>query len=355
MILLTRAESEAWTGLGRRAVAGDIAPDDPMDGSVPRNLLGAFRYYVGTMLSSEGEGSRGLPWFRAGAMVEASGLFLNTFLVSFLERQAGRLRMPEVIFADPAPFVHFSTVPAMEGARKRFVRCSIDALPLFDHPVRIMDIGCGDGALTARLLRRMLSVGRAEAIDEVLLVDPSAGMVDLAERTLGAELPGVRVRALNAGIEEVAGRLEGRFDLAMSSLAYHHLPRAAKREHLERIASLVDNFLLFELDANNDGPELATPELALSVYQSYGRIIDFVFSHDAPMDLAVRCVDNFLMSEVVSFMTRPRGERTDYHMMRRQWHELLRESLGEPFEPRCDVTCYSDEHIDLYSILYGRT
>jgi hypothetical protein len=140
----------------------------------------------------------------------------------------------------------------------------------------------------------------------------------------------------------------------MSSLAYHHMPVEDKRLHLLRLKPWIDHFLLFEMDADNDTPELSTPELALSVYQSYGRIMDFVYSHDAPVDVVTDCIDSFLMTEVVSLLTRPRGERTEYHMLRSQWHDLFRSSLCPEFAICSDSTCYADEYMTLFTLHYGR-
>ena len=47
----------------------------------------------------------------------------------------------------------------------------------------------------------------------------------------------------------------------MSSLAYHHMPLEDKRVHLARLKPWIDHFLLFEMDANNDTPDLYSPEL----------------------------------------------------------------------------------------------
>ncbi len=96
-------------------------------------------------------------------------------------------------------------------------------------------------------------------------------------------------------------------------------------------------------------------ELALSVYQTYSRAIDWVFSHDAPVELAIAAVDNFLMAEAVSMLTLPRGRRTDYHAIRGQWHDLFRNGFGPEFSCLCDTTTFSDDCVDLFTMHYGRT
>jgi hypothetical protein len=140
----------------------------------------------------------------------------------------------------------------------------------------------------------------------------------------------------------------------MSSLAYHHMPVEDKRIHLSRLRPWIDHFLLFEMDANNDTPELYSPELAFSVYQSYGRIMDFVYAYDAPVEVVTDCIDSFLMTEVVSLLTQPRGERTEYHMLRSQWHDLFRTCLCPEFTVSSDSTCYADEYMTLFTLHYGR-
>ena len=107
------------------------------------------------------------------------------------------------------------------------------------------------------------------------------------------------------------------------------------------------------MDANNDTPECSSPELALSVYQSYGRIMDFVYAHDAPVDVVTDCIDAFLMTEVISILTEPRGVRTDYHMLRTQWHDLFSAVLCPEFSLRSDSACYADEYMTLFTMHYG--
>jgi hypothetical protein len=132
------------------------------------------------------------------------------------------------------------------------------------------------------------------------------------------------------------------------------MPVEVKKVHLSRLKPWIDHLVLFEMDAHNDTPELFSPDLALSVYQSYSRIIDFIFTHDAPVDLAIDCVDSFMMAEIVSLLTQRRGTRLDYHMLRGQWHSLFRDVLCPEFSCRCDSSAYADEYMTLFTLHYGR-
>ncbi len=354
MLFLTRTESAQWTDLGREIVAKRMAPVD-LHGRVRDKLIPCFRCYAGGLLISNGLEALGTKWFQEGVLEEDEGFFLNGFVNSFLERHKGRFIMPEKPFVDPRPFMHFATVPVLKKSRAEFVRQACDSLPRFTKPVRIMDIGCGNGALTADLVKHLREIGKATEVGRIALIDPSPAMLQLAVETVGEILPASAIRSVDSSIQEFSDTLSEHYDLAISSLAYHHIPYEVKLFNLRKLAPWVDHFVLFELDSNNDLPELNSPELALSVYQIYGRVIDWVFSHEAPVELAIATVDNFLMAELVSMVTMPRGRRTDYHALRWQWHELFRHGLGPEFTCLCDTTNSSEGDLDTFTMHYGRT
>ncbi len=354
MLFLSVQEKTQWAALGARVLADRAVAPRAFDGELRPNLRPVFAYFAGALLGSRGQPERALAWFREGARDEDPALLSNAYMVSFLERHGGQMIMPAVVFADPRPFIHFAGTPEMKSSRASFARQLGHSLPRFPRPFRVLDIGTGDGALLGMVLEHLREIGRVGDIAEILLNDASPAMIALAEKTLKALYPRARVHSLAGRIENVAGRIEGHYDLIMSSLAYHHMPMEKKRIHLRVLAPHFDHFAIFELDANNDTPELGSPELALSVYQSYGQIIGFVFGHDAPVDVALASVDCFLMTEAVSLLTQPRGVRNDYHMLRGQWQALFEEELGPAFACGCDSICYADEYLNLFSLHYGR-
>lgn len=354
MLFLSPQEKKQWAALGAEVLAGRDRDPHAFDGEIRANLIPMFDYFIGALLAARGREAQAVAWLREGARREDHNLLSNAYLVSFLERQGGKMVMPAVVFADPRPFVHFAGTPEIKSSRANFLRHLGHSLPQFKRPFRIMDIGTGDGALLGMVLNHLREVGKVGEIGEILINDASPAMLALAERNLKALFPGVAIRTLTDRIENVSGRLAGHYDLAMSSLAYHHLPLEKKITHLRVLAPHFEHFAIFELDANNDTPDLGSPELACSVYQSYGRIINFVFGHDDPVDVALASVDCFLMTEAVSLLTQPRGVRNDYHMLRGQWHAVCAEGLGPAFTCRCDSICYTDEYLNLFTLHYGR-
>jgi len=110
-------------------------------------------------------------------------------------------------------------------AYDRFMgRYSVPLAPLFADFAgvrprrRVLDVGCGPGALTAELVRRV-------GADAVAAVDPSPTFVEAAR----ARAPGVDVRA--AAAEELPFADDG-FDLTLAQLVVHFMadPVAGLRE-----------------------------------------------------------------------------------------------------------------------------
>ncbi|MEE9912640.1 MAG: class I SAM-dependent methyltransferase [Deltaproteobacteria bacterium] len=324
MYYLASAEQTLWTSMAQEAMDGKLTPRSPLKG-IRTALRAHFHFYVGGLLAGLGEDRKSWDWFREGAL-EEGGIF-NAIMVAYLERHNGRFQMPEMIFADPQPYEHFTTVPTVMDMREKFVRFAASSLPVFDAPLTILDVGCGDGSLLVLLLKRLIAARRIGQAGRAILVDSSAAMLDRAAEKLKEAFPELTVDQRHGRIQEHAARLPSGIDVALMSLAYHHMPWNDKAIHLREMAGQIGNLLLMEMDGDNDTPHLGSPELAVSVYQSYGPLIDSIFAHDAPIAVSQGCVDNFVMAEVISFLTQPRGKRNDYHIRRDQWARIISENL----------------------------
>jgi SAM-dependent methyltransferase len=354
MLFLGQEESRIWKKFADRIMMSAGNPV-PLNDQIRPGLFPAFHYYIGTLMLSKGMNLLGQKWITAGLAGEQGGLFSNAFLSSYLGRNNGSLVIPEVIFADPAPYVHFAGTPILLESRIKFRMHCVHALPSYRNPIKIMDIGCGHGMVLVELLQELQKSGIIVGVDEILLIDPSEAMLKLAKVNVIRAFPDTKIILSQARIETLSDRIDGHYDIALASLSYHHMPFEVKLFHLEKLKSQIGCFILFELDANNDTPELHSPELALSVYQSYGALMDFVFAHDAPIELAISSIDRFLMSEAIYFFTEPRGKRSDYHMLRSQWHQVFQDGLGKDFSCLCDSTCFGDENMGLFTMIYGKS
>ena len=354
MHFLSETASNEWSELAEKIFTEGVEPE-ACRASIQSNFFSMFCFYIGVLfIVKKADVAKGRQWLLEGTLLEQDGLFMNAFVTSFLERQNNKFEMPAVCFEDPAPYVHFTTTPVMKSARENFINYCAHTLPDFKKPIKIMDIGTGNGALLSELLKKLQEENKIDAIEEIMLIDASEAMIKLATKTIAQDFDPSLIKAHHSRIQDFSDKIDTHYDIVISSLAYHHMPYENKIIHLEKMRGLLDHFIIFELDANNDTPEMNSPELACAVYQSYGRIIDYIFSHDAPIQVAENGVDAFLMTEAVSFLIQPRGERTDYHMLRSQWHSLFAEGLGDQFLCRSEATCNADEYLDLFALHYGK-
>jgi ubiquinone/menaquinone biosynthesis C-methylase UbiE len=353
MLFLSAEESRQWNDLGIKILNEELELKDCLD-KIRSNLAPAFHFYCGNLLFSKDKKQKGMQAFTDGALIEEDGLFSNAFIASFLKRHDLKLEMPAVCFEDPQPFVHFTTTPELKKARENFVKFFAHTLPDFKKPFSIMDIGTGNGALLADILKHLKTTGKISEIDEVLLIDPSPAMLELATETVAETIPREKIKKLNSKVQDATRLIDRKYDVALSSLAYHHMPYEDKETHLNEIKDRFDHFIIFEINSDNDSPELNTPEMALAVYQSYGRVIDFIFAHDTDLKTAQTAVDNFLMTEEISFLTQPRGKRSDYHMLRRQWLKLFDSALTPEFKLLGDCDCYADDFLTLIALHCGK-
>lgn len=353
MLFLRAEESLKWNDLGTKISDEELEIKDCLN-QIRSNLAPAFYFYCGNLLFLKGKKQKGMQAFTEGALIEEDGLFSNAFIASFLKRHDLRMEMPAVCFEDPQPFVHFTTTPELKKARENFVKFLAHTLPDFKKPFSIMDIGTGNGALLANIIECLKTTGKISEIDEILLIDPSPAMLELATETVSKTAPKEKIKTINSKVQDATSLIKRKYDVALSSLAYHHMPYEVKEKRLGEIKEFFDHFIIFEMNADNDTPELNTPEMALAVYQSYGRVIDYIFAHDTDLKTAQTAVDNFLMTEEISFLTQPRGERSDYHMLRHQWRKLFDDVLSPKFKCLGDTDCYSDEFMTLIALHYGR-
>lgn len=354
MIFLSPQEKHLWAAYARDIQDRQLHPDS-WTGQIRTNLIPAFYFYIATVLLTQGPRELADLWLVAGRQAEQSDIFLSGYLIDYLKRYNGEFTQPGITFQDPRSYAFMKHIPFMADCRQENILQFADSLPVFTHPVRYVDIGCGDGDFTVQLLRHLVAVGKVASFSDILLVDPSAAMVNLAEGKVASVFPKTSIHAVHAPIQTVSSEINEHYDIALCSLSFHHMPAEDKRVHLGRIIPWIDHLLLFELDADHDTPQWCSPELAVSVYQAYGQVIELVRSYEAPPEVIMNCVDCFWMSELISILSEPRGVRSDYHMLRYQWIDLCRSVMGQEFTLLSEATPFAERYVSLFSLHFGRS
>lgn len=286
-------------------------------------------------------------WLQAGA--EEEPLPSNSYTLDFIERYGG-LIMPEPNFSDPHPWTHFSSLPHLVESRNSFLGFCEDSLPRWGHSVKVMDIGCGDGSFISMIIHRLLESEQILGVGELLLLDPSPRMLETAFDRIRAEFSDVRINAVLGSLESRSAELPGGFDLAVCSLSVHHMPYELKTVHIGRLCSKVGHLLILEMEANHDTPDFLSPELGYSVFQWLGHSLSQIMESSTTPTVKMSCADLFIMTKAVSLLTEPRGQRTEYHMLREQWHELMADLPGSRSQCLGTRTCYHDDHCELFAL-----
>lgn len=349
MYYLSAETAVEWRELSSSLLAGRA--DLSEVSSQPAGLRPALYYYLAAQFLASGRMDEARECLALGAETET--LRASSYLLDYLERNGGKLMAVQPSFSDPAPWIHFSSLAHLSSARGNLIEFCTASLPERRDPLRVMDIGCGGGQLCVSLLQALVDSGKAAGVGEVFLLDPSEEMLATATANVSRAFPSAKVIHIEARLEEASEDLPAGFDLALGALSLHHMPYELKEVHVGNLREAVRDIVVFELGANHDAPEMCSPELLYSVYQTFGQSLEYIFAKDAPLEVQRACADIFVMSETISLLAEPRGQRTEYHMPRARWHELLGSARGSSLSCLGERTCFSDEYCELFALHYG--
>lgn len=142
------------------------------------------------------------------------------------------------VYTDPEAFERFISGGGNVGLYERAGR-ALASVHSERRPTNVLDIGCGEGRLTAVSLR--------EGLRRIDLVEPSAELLERACRRLDDN--GVEVVPHNVPAREIATAAPGiRWDVAQATFAIHTMPPAERAEVLEELVGRVDALLIIEFD-----------------------------------------------------------------------------------------------------------
>ncbi|CAL9513354.1 hypothetical protein SUDANB95_03653 [Actinosynnema sp. ALI-1.44] len=130
-----------------------------------------------------------------------------------------------------------------------------------ERPVRLLDVGCGDG----RALVPSLHAAR-ELPRHVTLVEPSEALLSGAVRGLEG-VKNVSVEARNVRVQDFLERERAEFDLVQSTFALHALPHEERDGVLKGLAPRVKALAVVEFDV----PDLDDEERMAFLAETYER------------------------------------------------------------------------------------
>lgn len=220
---------------------------------------------------------------------------------------------------------------ATDAARKQrsAVTAAIDSFSTSGLlPIRsstcMLDLGCGDGRLSADCLVE-LSLKRELMLNEVVLVDHAPDAVETAVAQCALCKGAARVRGLQSPLEQLGGSsdLPGNQErIALASGCLHHLPENDKLSFLRQLRSAATYLVLTELQADHDQPAPASPRLAESVFRFYGSLVADVYSTRTTSELKDVCVQSFLLPEALQALASEYADRGNFHTTIGHWLSL---------------------------------
>jgi hypothetical protein len=208
-------------------------------------------------------------------------------------------------------------------------------------PFYILDIGPGNGIF----LREVVNSLRRKKIASqfvVVLIEQSRDLLVQAQRRL-AKMPCVtvqdeysfpkRVEDLDSDDKKLISRLP--LNLTMSAASLHHLSVRNKRRILRWIQSLKCDFLLFELEGNEERYSNCSVDFIYSVFSFYNALLVNIEKSSLSVKEKQSCSDEFIFAEALQVLSRPYGERQNYHALLKDWKTHVRLAHFEHVISRC--------------------
>ncbi len=194
--------------------------------------------------------------------------------------------------------------------------------------VNILDIGPGNGKMTAQIINHILSKRKVKRVNLVLL-DKFPAMLEAAkkfcEETINAEVKVETICCPAQSLrEENIAKLKSfaPFWTTICSRSIHHMPSTLKLELLKKLKNLTKSLLLVEMNSTHDLPEKDSPDLIYSITRSYGFIFNDINNSPLTQEEKLASIDDFLLAEALFMIGKERADRIDYHATEEEWRNL---------------------------------
>jgi len=265
----------------------------------------------------------------------------SKILLGYLE-ETGALIMASKVFEDAKPYHIYTQTPLYKSHEKALVTNIARFAGENPHPPgklpTILDIGPGDGELTARYVDAIVREYELEKI-RLIFIDPFHEQLEMAsanchDKTEAAcEIITICNKVQDLTPAQVGGLMKYKpVWFVAAALSVHHMPEEQKIPMLRTMKSLSDRFILAEVNWNHDLPEKDSPELIYSVVKNYGFFCQGIL--DLPVSEAERklCLYHFPLDEAINIIKSERNNRIDYHTPINNWKRIA-ETAGFRVNP----------------------
>jgi ubiquinone/menaquinone biosynthesis C-methylase UbiE len=234
---------------------------------------------------------------RALDLAAGGSSLLAGCLTAYLERDGAGS-----VYDQPAAFAAFISGGGNVGLYAA-VEDALAGLYRELEPVRLADIGCGDGRVVRNAVRRS-----GQQPDTLTLVEPSAALLAEAVRNLSP------THAYAGTVQSFLSDVDDRFDLVESTFALHTVPHDERSEVLARLRERTSRLVIVDFDV--PGMEHGGPAHLRFLAETYERGLS---EYGPDRDLVA---GGFLMPVLVGQLA-PGARRVTWEQPAAEWQAQL--------------------------------
>jgi hypothetical protein len=254
-----------------------------------------------------------------------------TVMKNFIE-DVGEFKMVSKVFKDARPYHIYTQTPLYKAHEAALVK-NISKFAKTNPPpsgetVTIIDIGQGDGELTAQYVSRLVDQYNLEKV-RLVFIDPFEDQMHMAAEHCKEAIPAnCEIIKISAKAQELSAQQVNQLQslkpvwFITAALSVHHMPKEQKIPMLRTMKSISDHFILAEVDWDHDLPAKDSPELIWSVARNYGFIYRDVLELPISVEERKLCLYHFLVDEAVNILKQDRNNRIDYHTQIPEWQSI---------------------------------
>lgn len=215
--------------------------------------------------------------------------------------------------------------------------------PESDKTVTILDIGPGNGILTAQFVNKIVKLYKLKSI-RIIFIDPFEDMLKTASENCKKHIDiECKTISICCKIQEITNeqieiiKKSTPIWFINAAISVHHMPKEEKIPMLKLMKELSPNFILTEVNWNHDLPEKDSPELVYSVANSYGNFSKGILELSVSEEDRKLCLYHFPIAEAINIIKQDRPNRIDYHTTIEEWKKIGHEAGYKVSDP---ITTY---------------
>lgn len=266
----------------------------------------------------------------------------SSILIDYIT-ETGSFTMVSKVFQDAKPYHIYTQTPLYQTHEKALVenitKFAINNPPPKPAEITIMDIGPGDGELTARYVNAIVELYHIKKV-RLVFVDPFEEELLMAAKNCRNKIPvETEIITISAKAQDLTQEQIRQIQnlkpvwFITAALSVHHMPEEQKIPMLRKMRTISNRFILAEVNWNHDLPAKDSPELIYSIVKNYGFFCQGVLHLDVSEEDRKLCLYHFPIDEAINIIKQERASRIDYHTQIPDWKRIAETAGFQVHEP----------------------